>query len=111
MNEIASDEGIDYAIYDLKSSTMLGLELGDSTGIEVGNKVTVIGYPDYLDGDTPYIHTCNITSRTRYLGECLYTVSTRVIHGASGGVILNEDNKVIGIIKAGVITCFVKYYN
>ncbi len=102
INEIKSDRTIDYAIYSLKSSKMVGLELGDSTSIEVGHKVTVIGYPDYLDGDTPYIHTCRITSRTRYLGECLYTVSTRIMHGASGGAVLNEDNKVIGIIKAGV---------
>lgn len=104
INEIKCDKEIDYAIYDLKNSKMEGLELGDSSCIEVGDKVTVIGYPDYLEGDTPYVHTCRITSRTRYLGECLYTVSTRIIHGASGGAVLNENNEVIGIIKAGVVS-------
>lgn len=103
-NEIIGDEVIDYAIYNITNPEILGLELGDSTDIKVGDKVIVIGYPDYISGDTPYISTCNVTSRTRYLGECLFTVSSRIVHGASGGVILNEQNEVIGIIKAGVVS-------
>ena len=104
MNEIISDKNIDYAIYNLNNSSMEGLELGDSNEIEIGDKVTVVGYPDYIEGDTPYVHTCEVTSKTKYLGECLYTVSARIIHGASGGAVLNKDNKVIGIIKAGVVS-------
>jgi hypothetical protein len=33
-----------------------------------------------------------------------YTVSGRIVHGASGGVVLNEKREVIGIIKGGVQT-------
>ena len=49
MNEIISDKNIDYAIYNLNNSSMEGLELGDSNEIEIGDKVTVVGYPDYIE--------------------------------------------------------------
>ncbi len=31
-----------------------------------------------------------------------YTVSGKVIHGASGGVVLDRNDRAIGIIKGGV---------
>nr|WP_243169658.1 serine protease [Clostridium algidicarnis] len=104
MNEINSNIDIDYALYDLKSSKISGLELGESKNIKIGDKIVVIGYPEYCDNDSPNIQTCNIISRTNYLGECLYTISGRIVHGSSGGVVLNMNHKVIGIIKAGVVT-------
>lgn len=33
-----------------------------------------------------------------------YTVSGRIVHGASGGVVLNSKREAIGIIKGGVQT-------
>nr|WP_243240438.1 reverse transcriptase domain-containing protein [Clostridium cibarium] len=104
LNEINSNIDIDYALYELKSSKVSGLELGDSKNIKVGDKIVVIGYPEYCDNDSPNIQTCNIISRTNFLGECLYTISGRIVHGSSGGVVLNMNHKVIGIIKAGVVT-------
>ncbi len=106
LNEINSDKIIDYALYDLKSSKIRGLELGDPKNIKIGDKVIVIGYPDYCDNDSPNIQTCNIISRTNYMGECLYTISGRVVHGSSGGAVLDMNHKVIGIIKAGVVSLF-----
>lgn len=100
-NEISKDEDIDYALYDIKQSTIEGFELGNSEDIEVGNKVIIIGYPEYQENDTPTIQTCKITSMTTYMKAPLCIVSGRIIHGASGGVVLDMNHKVIGIIKAG----------
>lgn len=104
LNEISSDKVIDYAVYDLKNSMIDGFELGDSKNIKIGDKVVVVGYPEYCDNDSPNIQTCSIISRTTFMGECLYTISGRIVHGASGGVVLNMNHKVIGIIKAGVVS-------
>lgn len=57
-----------------------------------------------MEGDTPYIQTCFITNKTTYFGQELYTISGRIAHGASGGVVLNTSHEVVGIIKAGVDT-------
>lgn len=37
------------------------------------------------------------------MGALFYTVSGRIVHGASGGIVLNADNQVIGIIKGGIV--------
>lgn len=101
-NEISKDETIDYAVYDIKKSTIEGFEVGNSKDINISDKVIIIGYPEYQEKDTPTIQTCNITTMTTYLGAPLCIVSGKIIHGASGGVVLDMNHKVIGIIKAGV---------
>lgn len=102
LNEICSDKTIDYSAYELNASKIEGFELGDSKNIRIGDKVIIIGYPNYIENDTPSIQTCSIISKTKYLGAPLYIVSGRILHGASGGAVLDMNHKVIGIIKAGV---------
>ncbi|EGT3612298.1 serine protease [Clostridium perfringens] len=108
-NEISKDKRIDYAIYDIKKSTIEGFEVGNSKDIKVGDKVIIIGYPEYQEKDTPTIQTCNITSMTTYLKAPLCIVSGRIIHGASGGVVLDMNHKAIGIIKAGAASTEKEY--
>ena len=38
------------------------------------------------------------------MGAKFFTVSGRIVHGASGGVVLNSDNEAIGIIKGGIVS-------
>lgn len=104
MNEISSDYDIDYALYEVNNDNIRGLELGDSEGIRLGDKVIIVGYPDYNENDSPNIQTCEVISKTKYMGAPLYSVSGKIFHGASGGVVLDMNYKVIGIVKAGVVT-------
>lgn len=76
---------------------------GDSRNIKIGDQVTIIGYPNHQKGNSPYIQSCNITSEKKYLNAPFFTVSGRIVHGASGGIVLNADNEAIGIIKAGIV--------
>ena len=99
LNEIKSDKNIDYAIYKFKDGNDSFLELGDSTSLGIGDEVTIIGYPNFLEGNSPYIQKCFITSNKFYMGAKFFTVSANIAHGASGGVVLNNQNKVVGIIK------------
>ena len=43
-----------------------------------------------------------MVSKTKHFGSELFTISGRLGHGSSGGVVLNEKNEVIGIIKSGI---------
>lgn len=45
---------------------------------------------------------CYITSEKPFLGAHFFTISGRVVHGASGGIVLNASNEAIGILKGGV---------
>ena len=101
LKEVTSDKRIDYASYDLEFQGLKGLELGNSKDIRIGENVTIIGYPQYFRNDSPNLQTCKVISVTEHFEECLYTVSARIIHGASGGVVLNTAHQVIGIVKGG----------
>lgn len=105
-NKVAADKTIDYAIFNIAMVVpeQRGLKIGDSSDLHVGEQVTVIGYPNYQKGDSPYIQNCAITSKKTFLDAPFFTVSGRIVHGASGGVVLNAKWEVIGIIKGGVQT-------
>lgn len=106
LNEILSDETIDYALYkppcSIENTSLF--KIGDSTKLRIGDKVTTAGYPNHQAGNSPYIQTCSITSKKDFHGARFYTISGRIVHGASGGVVLNEKQEVIGIIKGGIVT-------
>jgi len=103
-NEKYSDKDIDYAIYEVSNLPISEepLTIGNSEEICIGDKVTIIGYPKHTEGATPNIQTCTVTGKKVYLNALFYTVSGKVIHGASGGVVLDRNDRVIGIIKGGV---------
>lgn len=103
VNLITSDHDIDYALYSLNiDSDINTLQIGDSRNLQIGDPIICIGYPKYLKGNSPNISTGNITSMKEHLGEVFYTVNCGIYHGASGGIVLSAENKVIGIIKGGV---------
>ena len=106
LNELASDKTIDYALYKtpFQIKDELTFKCGDSRSIKIGDQVTVIGYPNHQEGNSPYIQPCLVTSEKNYQGAPFFTVSGRIVHGASGGIVLNTDNEAIGIIKGGIVT-------
>lgn len=106
LNEISSDKDIDYAVYKLPFTINdeLTFKCGDSRKSKVGDQVTIIGYPNHQKGNSPYIQSCSITSEKYFHGAQFFTVSGRVVHGASGGIVLNSDNEAIGVIKGGIVS-------
>lgn len=106
LNEIASDKEIDYALYraTFQIKDDLTFKCGDSRRIKIGDQVTIIGYPNHQKGNSPYIQPCMVTSEKYYQGAPFFTVSGRVVHGASGGIVLNNSNEAVGIIKGGIVT-------
>ena len=103
-NLVSSDRKIDYALYSFNTNTDSNLffKCGDSRSINIGDRVTIIGYPNYQKGNSPYIEECQITSTKKYLDAPFFTVNGRIVDGASGGLVLNANHEAIGIIKGGV---------
>lgn len=104
LNCLAYDENIDYALFrsGIEARDELSFKQGDSKSIKIGDKVTIVGFPNYSKGNTVYKEVCNVTSKRTYFGADFFTVSGRIGHGASGGVVLNSANEAIGIIKGGI---------
>jgi hypothetical protein len=104
-NELSADKDIDYALYELPAlkNCTSGFVFGDSEKLKTGDKVTIIGYPNHSVGNSAYIQQCNITSKITYFRAPFFTVSGRISHGASGGVVINQNLEVVGIIKGGIV--------
>lgn len=64
----------------------------------------IIGYPNYCVGNSPEIQSVDIISVRKFMKQDIYTVSGRVVHGASGGVVLNLSYEVVGVIRCGMAT-------
>ena len=38
------------------------------------------------------------------MGAEMFTVNGRVVHGSSGGLVLDSDHNIVGIIKGGIVS-------
>lgn len=69
--------------------------------IDILQKVKMIGYPAYKNGQTPYIVDAKIASIYSQLNINKFEIDSIIREGNSGGPILNSNNKVIGIAAEG----------
>lgn len=104
MNLIKNNRDIDYACYNFGKTSEDALDLGSSKTLTIGSEVFVVGYPDYNKDNSPEIQQTNIISERSFMGQRIYTIAGRIVHGASGGVVLNDEHKVVGVIRCGPVT-------
>ena len=97
---LGEDQNIDYAIFNYQDDN--GYSLSSVEQILTGTKVKIIGFPKYFEGDTYTETDCEVVSQSTYMGHSLYVVNLPLRHGYSGGVVLDQDDKVLGLVKAGV---------
>lgn len=101
---------------EIKNSSILQADFGDSEGVRVGERIITIGNPD-SDGMSVTTGIISVASETVTLNNALGTsVNMRVIRydaavnpGNSGGSLFNSSGKLIGIINAKLIKT--KYEN
>lgn len=75
--------------------------MGNSSNLKIGDTVVIAGFPNYIKGDTITKEECKITGKTKLFGAPFYKVSGIIVYGASGGIVLNTNHQVVGIIKGG----------
>src|SRR5438309_2148302 len=102
--DIKTDEKTDLAIVrlDTKGASLPYLELGDSSAMEIGDRVLAVGAPFGLTGT---VTSGIISAKGRYgLGlnkyEDFLQTDAAINPGNSGGPLVNLDGKVIGVNSA-----------
>lgn len=88
------------------------VQLGDSSGVSVQDKLTIIGFPGNGDVSTTptnlltsSVNTVSVSSiKTTNTGAPLIQVAGNVEHGDSGGPALDSTGKVVGIVSFGIGT-------
>ena len=100
---VYKNEVIDYAFIKHDSiATNTGWVLAEDPQYTIGSEVRPISFPKYYEGDTVDIQPySNITSLRAQNGG-YYSISGRILHGGSGGVVVDRQNKVVGIVRVGL---------
>ncbi|MFA4815495.1 MAG: reverse transcriptase domain-containing protein [Candidatus Gracilibacteria bacterium] len=65
--------------------------------------LTISGFPEYREGDQPRIMPVKVVGeRTDRHGNKRYIFNLPPIHGESGGMVLNDQNEIVGMLATGI---------
>lgn len=100
---IAMDKGLDLAILDpsFHAQSFNALKVEPNSDYKKGTIVHTIGYPNYNAGEEPTYIEAKIIGKSSFMGEERIRIDCNIRHGNSGGVVLNSDGKVVGIVSNG----------
>ncbi|NBJ14101.1 MAG: trypsin-like serine protease [Dehalobacter sp. 4CP] len=88
----------DLAILKISATGLTAVSLGDSSLIETGDNIYAIGNPFGLENT---ISNGLISTKSRDINETTYIqISAPISSGSSGGALVDEQGKVIGITAA-----------
>ncbi len=103
---IGSDPVTDLAVLHTERGDLTSLEIGDPTALEIGQMAVAIGNPLALVGG-PSVTEGIVSALDRWLeveaGSVLYGLvqtDAPITHGSSGGALLDENARLIGITTA-----------
>lgn len=98
----------DTAVIKVTGSNYPVLPVGDSSKVQVQDPVSVIGYPgatfqftDARSLTTPSITTGTVTAEKQSNGVNVFQSDATILHGNSGGPMINSAGEVIGIVSMG----------
>ncbi|WP_407313218.1 cell wall-binding repeat-containing protein [Desulfosporosinus sp. SB140] len=96
----AYDKDRDIAVLGINATGLAAVTLGDSNSINTGDKIYTIGCPEGLENTlSDGLISCN--SRT-IKSQKYIQISAPISPGSSGGVLINEQARVIGITSGSL---------
>jgi S1-C subfamily serine protease len=97
---VGLDPDHDLALVKLKGITGKPLPLGNSSLLSIGDDIFAVGNPEGLEGT----FSQGIVSSVRQNeGERLIQITAPISHGSSGGPVLNNQGRVIGVAVGSLV--------
>ena len=104
VTQIHRDDERDIASVSIDAHLPVVLRLAGDVPISLGSKVCVIGFPHHHVGDSVAFRDGRVVQERKYLGVPHFIVDADIVKGNSGGPVLDEHNKVLGIAVKGLST-------
>jgi RNA-directed DNA polymerase len=99
---LARNEQADLSILESEGPVPKKLLLGDDDAIKQGDQVRLMGFPQHDGTAEASIYQGYVVNEYRYEGLRRFHISAPIIPGNSGGPVLDQNNRVIGVaIKGG----------
>ena len=99
---VEARETLDLSLLRIEGLTNGGLPIAelDDSEVSLGSQIRVLGYPDFGLDSMVLTEGTVAGFRDRDYGF-LYTITAKIGHGNSGGPVLNESGKVVGVMTLG----------
>jgi len=95
-NIVGRNEKVDVAIVKIDATNLQPASLGNSDQVQQGDDVFAFGYPFGISGDVDFKN--GTVSRWQMIDGTNYIeISAQIEHGNSGGPLVNNQGKVVGI--------------
>jgi serine protease Do len=95
---VRHDDWLDLAVVKVEGSGVQPLPLGDATGLRTGDRVVFIGTPEGLEFT---VHQGIVSNTARSVfGTAFLQIDGNVNSGNSGGPLLDDQGRVVGIVTA-----------
>ena len=100
---IKKDSDLDIMILTFDDiNRFVHLHKGDSSNLQRGYPISVVGFPNYAPGNTVQVYPGAIVGQKRSCaGHKRFNVSAPIYKGNSGGPVLDVEKRVIGIAVTG----------
>lgn len=99
---VGYDSAVDIALLKIESAPQFVFELGSSSDLAVGDKVSAIGTPIGLEGTLTSGIISSTDRKLNTIGN-VFQLDAAVNSGNSGGPLIDENRKVQAVVFAGML--------
>jgi RNA-directed DNA polymerase len=101
---VRKSEDVDLAQIEIKGPVPVTLPMGNADTVKLGDNITLLGYPRYRVGDGVHLDRGRITQSRVYFGVPHFVIGPVIVRGNSGGPILDQQNRIVGVAVKGLGT-------
>lgn len=98
---VRQSKDLDIALLSIDAESVGNLDADMESEPRMRQEVVLAGFPNYRMGDTGHVVDGKIASFRMVSGVQRFLITAPIIAGNSGGPVLSQDNKVIGIAVTG----------
>jgi len=98
---VKKSQEVDLAQLTIDGPIPVQFALGAPEKLGVGDHITLAGFPNYHVGDSVHIARGPISQTRKYMGVPHFVIQPSIIHGNSGGPVLDSSNHVVGVAVKG----------
>lgn len=101
VRKIIGDRDIDLAIVEMDAAPVYAFDVSPRAPIIPGDRVKLAGFPHYAPGASLWEDSGRVVAHRHSMGYPRIMINIPTVTGASGGPVLDDRNRVVGVAAKG----------